>query len=68
MIPTMMIIDCTSEPLRQPQLNAVHIRVAIATMSLHRNETQTKSDGVMLHLVNLIGFRFTAGKHLWICL
>lgn len=63
----MMIIDCTSEPERQPQLNAVHIRAAIAIMSLHRNESQTRPDSVMLHLVNLIGFRFTVGTHLWIC-
>lgn len=67
MIPAMMIIDCTSETVSQPQLNVVLYKSCHGHMSLHRNETQTKMNSVMLHLVNSIGFRFTVGKHLWIC-
>lgn len=66
MIPAMMIIDCTSETVSQPLLNVVLFKSCHGHMSLQRNETQTKMNSVVLRLVNLIGFRFTVGKHLWI--
>jgi hypothetical protein len=39
----MMIMDGTSEPVSQSQLNVVLIRVALATVSVHSNKTQTKT-------------------------
>jgi hypothetical protein len=36
-VPTLMIMDSTSEPVSQPQLNVVLIRVALVMVSLHSN-------------------------------
>jgi hypothetical protein len=45
MLSTMMIMDLTSEAVRQPQLNISFIRVPLATVSLHNNETLNKTVG-----------------------
>jgi len=42
-VPTMMIMDSTSELISQPQLNVVLLRVALVMMSVHSNETLTKT-------------------------
>jgi hypothetical protein len=41
--PTLMITDWTSEPVSQPQLNVVLIRVALVMLSLHSSTTLTKT-------------------------
>ena len=44
MLPTMMILGWTSDPVNHPQLNVVLIRVALVMVSLHSNgnpKTQT---------------------------
>jgi hypothetical protein len=38
-----MIMDGTSEPVSQPQLNVVLIRVALVMVSVHRDKTLTKT-------------------------
>jgi hypothetical protein len=37
-LPALMIIDCTSEPVSQPQLNVVFIRVALVMVSIYSTE------------------------------
>ena len=37
MRPALMIMDWTTEPVSQPQLNVVFIRVALVVVSLHSN-------------------------------
>ena len=39
MPPYMVVMDSTSEPVSQPQLNVVLIRVALVMVSLHSNKT-----------------------------
>ena len=39
---TLMIMDRTSEPVSQPQLNVVLIRVALVMVSVHSSKTLTK--------------------------
>jgi hypothetical protein len=41
--PTLMIMYWTSELVSQPQLNVVLIRVALVVVSVHSNETLTKT-------------------------
>jgi hypothetical protein len=41
--PTLMIMDLTSEPVSQPQLNVVFIRLALVMVSVHSNKTLTKT-------------------------
>ena len=43
--PTLMIMDRTSDPISQPQLNVVLIRVAMVMVSVHNNKTLTKTIG-----------------------
>jgi hypothetical protein len=43
MLSSMMIMDCTSETVSQPQLNVLYIRVALVMVSLHINKTLTKT-------------------------
>jgi hypothetical protein len=38
-----MILDGTSEPVSQPQLNVVFIRFALVMVSVHSNKTLTKT-------------------------
>jgi hypothetical protein len=38
-----MIMDCTSEPVSQPQLNVVLIRVALVMVSLYSKKHVTKT-------------------------
>jgi hypothetical protein len=40
-----MIIDWNSEPVSQPQLNAVLIRVALIMVSVYNSKTLTKTNG-----------------------
>jgi hypothetical protein len=47
-VPTLMIMDWTSEAVNQPQLNVVLIRVALVMVSVHNSETLTK--GPSLHV------------------
>jgi hypothetical protein len=42
-IPTLMIIDGACEPVSQPQLNVVLIRVALVTVSVHSSKALTKT-------------------------
>jgi hypothetical protein len=42
MLPAMMIMDYTSKPVSQTQLNVFFIRPALVIVSLHSNKTQTK--------------------------
>jgi hypothetical protein len=41
--PTWIIKDLTSEPVSQPQLNVVFIRLALVMVSVHRSKTLTKT-------------------------
>jgi hypothetical protein len=41
-----MIMDLTSEPVSQPQLNVVFIRLALVMVSVHSSKTLTKTVGV----------------------
>jgi hypothetical protein len=43
MLPILMIMDRTSEPVSQPQLNVVLIRVALVMVSVHSSTTLTKT-------------------------
>jgi hypothetical protein len=38
-VPTLMIIDRTSESVSQPKLNVVHIRVALVMVYVHNSKT-----------------------------
>jgi hypothetical protein len=38
-----MIMDLTSEPVSQPQLNVVFIRLALVMVSVHSSKTLTKT-------------------------
>jgi hypothetical protein len=38
-----MIMDLTFEPVSQPQLNVVFIRLALVMVSVHSSETLTKT-------------------------
>jgi hypothetical protein len=40
-----MIMDWTSEPVSQPQLNVILIRVALVMVSVHSSKTLTKTNG-----------------------
>jgi hypothetical protein len=40
--PTLMIMDLTSEPVNQPKLNVVFIRLALVMVSVHSSKTLTK--------------------------
>jgi hypothetical protein len=40
----LMIMDWTSEPVSQPQLNIVFIRLALVMVSVHSNKTLTKTN------------------------
>jgi hypothetical protein len=42
-VPAMMIMDQTSEPVSQPQLDVVLIRVALVMVSAHSSKTLTKT-------------------------
>jgi hypothetical protein len=39
----LMIVDWTSEPVSQPQLNVVLIRVALVLVYVHRSKTLTET-------------------------
>ena len=39
-----MIMDRTSEPVSQPQLNVVLIRVALVMVSVHSSKTLSRTD------------------------
>jgi hypothetical protein len=39
-----MIMDWTSEPVSQSQLNVVLVRVALVMVSVHNSKTLTKTD------------------------
>jgi hypothetical protein len=41
--PTLMIMDRTSEPVSQPQLNVVFMRFALVMVSVHSSKTLTKT-------------------------
>ena len=41
--PALMIMDLTSEPVSQPELNVVLIRVALVMVSVHSSKTLTKT-------------------------
>jgi hypothetical protein len=41
MVPALVIMDCTSEPVSQPQLDVVLIRVALVMVSVHSSKTLT---------------------------
>ena len=43
--PALMIMDLTSEPVSQPELNVVLIRVALVMVSVHSSKTLTKTAG-----------------------
>lgn len=45
-----MIMDRTSEPVRQSQLNVVLIRVTLVMMSLHSSETLAKTLSVFPYI------------------
>ena len=42
--PTLMIMDLTSEPVSQPQLNVVFIRLALVMVSVHSIKTLIKTE------------------------
>jgi hypothetical protein len=42
-VPALMIMDWTSEPVSQPQLNVILIRLALVMVSVHRSKTLTKT-------------------------
>ena len=44
MLPTLMIMDRTSESVSQPQLNVILIRVALVMVSVHSIKTLTKTE------------------------
>jgi hypothetical protein len=45
-----MIIDQASEPVSQPQLDVVLIRVALVMVSVHSSKNLTKAVGMMATL------------------
>ena len=45
MLPALMIMDRTSEPVSQPQLNVVLIRVALVMVPIHNSKTLSKTPG-----------------------
>jgi hypothetical protein len=51
--PTLMIMDWTSEPVSQPQLNVVSIRLALVMVSVHSSKTLTMA-GAMAHQLKTI--------------
>jgi hypothetical protein len=58
--PALMIMDGTSKPVSQPQLNIVLIRVAFVMVSVHSSKTLTKTKRmhpykhVSCHVGNLV--------------
>jgi hypothetical protein len=42
MLTTIMIMDRISEPVSQPQLNVLLVRVIVVMVSLHRNKSLAK--------------------------
>jgi hypothetical protein len=46
--PVLMIMDWTSEPVSQPQVNVVLTRVALVMVSVHSSKTQTKTNEVVV--------------------
>ena len=49
-----MIMDCTPEPVNQPQLSVVLIRVALVLVSVHSSKTLTKTVMNNLNTGNLL--------------
>ena len=45
----MMIMDQTSEPINQPQLNVDFISVALVMVSVHSSKTLTKTMSILRH-------------------
>jgi len=47
--PALIIMDCTFEPVSQPQLGVILVRVVLVMVSVHSNETLSKTH---VHLEN----------------
>ena len=63
MLPTMIITGWTPETVRQPQLNVFFKRVALVMVSLHINETLSKTGSVLAWLLMLTRRLQSTCKH-----
>jgi hypothetical protein len=56
-----------SEPVNQPQLNVVLIRVAMVTVSVHNSKTLTKTEfGTREWGISVIGLTMLLSGRMWI--
>ena len=56
-VPTLMIMDWTSEPISRPQLNVVLLRVALVMVSVHSSKTLTETH-ICIHIKDSVIQRF----------